>query len=257
VTPIARMLPEVATAGVADGCQVGGSRQREARFLRLGMPRNRGRGMIPPMPRFTQRLSWGPIGRVPVGKVAFELFSVFLAVTGALVANAWWQGRQAAAAGRTALVALAAEIRTNSHEVEARVDHHRSIVGKAQELLASMAKGGEAPRDVMALRTALTGGKGMRTPVLSRAAWDSAVAAGLLAEVPLASTQRIAGVYELQRKLDRVIDQTIVNLTVATSFDFERPGPMLTAQMVTASMIVELEVDYVASCQACLELLGG
>jgi hypothetical protein len=27
--------------------------------------------------------------------------------------------------------------------------------------------------------------------------------------------------------------------------------------MVTASMIVELEVDYVASCQACLELLGG
>ncbi len=209
--------------------------------------------MIPAMPRLTQRL----LRNAPIGKVAFELFLVFVAVTSALVANAWWQARAAAAAGRSALVALAAEIRTNCTEVETRIDHHRGIVAKGQELLAALAKSGDAPRDARALRTALTGGKGMRTPVLSRAAWDSALAAALLVEVPLAKTQRIASVYELQRKLDRVIDQTIINLTQSASFDFDRPGPMLTAQMITASMIVELEVEYVATGKACLEALGG
>jgi len=197
-----------------------------------------------------------PLERASFRKLAFELFLVFVAVSAALFANAWWQGRQAAAAGRTALAAFASEIRANREQIAARIDHHRDIVGNSQGLLADLQRGVEVPRDIAALRDRLTNHGGMRTPILSSAAWSTALASGVAAEIPYETLQRIASAYEVQRKLEFVLDNLIGSFTSPSYFDPDNISSTVTSFMVTFSMIVELEVDQLRNYDGCLELLA-
>lgn len=77
------------------------------------------------LPRMQARI------RASIRKFVFELALVFIAVLAALVANAWWEGCRATAAGRTALAAVAAEMQGNRAAIEDRLAHHRAIVGNA------------------------------------------------------------------------------------------------------------------------------
>ena len=198
-----------------------------------------------------------PLERVPLGKLAFELFLVFVAVSAALFANAWWQERQVAGRGQAAIAAFAAEMRRNQAQITERIDHHREVAANAKELLRELAAGATLPADVDQLRNRLTAGKGMRTPLLSRAAWDSALIAGAAAEIPFATVLQVAEVYEVQRRLDGVLGGLIANFTSPTYFEAGHMSATVTAFAVTFSMIVELETDQLAGYERCLATLAG
>ena len=191
------------------------------------------------------------------GKVLFELFLVFVAVVAALYASAWWEGRKAKAGGRAALVAFADEMRSNKGWITERLDHHLAIARNARALLQEIAAGQQPPRDVDALRTRLTDGKGMRTPQLSRAAWDTAIAANVVGAIPFAIMRRIALAYEIQRRLDALLDSLIDQFAAPSYYDASRMEATVTAFMVTFGMIHELETQQVAAYDDCLTMLGG
>jgi hypothetical protein len=202
--------------------------------------------------------SWRPsLARVPFGRLAFELFLVFVAVFGALFANARWQESRERAAGRAALTAFATEMRGNLEQIEARLPHHREVIASTETFLKELANGAEPPRELTAIRERLTGNRGMRTPILARAAWDTSLATGACGQIPLATMLRIGGVYELQRKLEVVLDQLLVNVTSPAFFEVERARATATGFQVTFAMIVELEVNQVAAYQQCLAMITG
>lgn len=197
------------------------------------------------------------VARLPAGKLVFELFLVFVTVLAALFANAAWQDRRDRAAGRGALLAFAAEMRTNKDEIDARLDHHRVIVANTKAFLRELDGGAAPPPEIFALRDRLTAGKGLRTPLLSRAAWDTSLIAGACTQIPLATMLRIGRVYEVQRRLEAVLDQLIASFASPTFFDTQRATATATAFMVTFSMIVELELTQTAAYEHCLAELGS
>ncbi|MFN7670563.1 MAG: hypothetical protein ACK5S5_08965 [Planctomycetota bacterium] len=203
------------------------------------------------LPRMRHRV------RQTLGKVVFELGLVFVAVLAALFANAWWEDRKAAAAGRAALAAFASEMRNNGGSVRERIDHHRAIVGNAQAILAEIAAGKEAPRDLPAVRERLTDGKGMRVPLLSRAAWDTALAADAVATVPFAVIQHTGRVYEAQRRLEGLLASLIEQMTSAVYHERTGVEATLTAFLVTFSMIVEIEAELLTAYEEWLRAHHG
>jgi cell division protein FtsB len=184
-----------------------------------------------------------PFSRASVGRLAFELFLVFVAVFAALFANAYWQNRRDRAAAHTALQAFAMEMQRNRTEISNRIGHHGTVVTNARELLAAIARGEQPVPDVDQLRNKLTEGKGFGLPLLSRAAWDTALATQVLGHLPLATVQRLAGVYEQQKRLEALLERTIATFQSPVLYDAQRAHAAATSFLVTFGMLVELEND--------------
>lgn len=198
----------------------------------------------------TDRRPW----RAITGKLLFELFLVFAAVMAALLTNAWWQERRDRAAARAALTAFAAEMAANRTQIADRIEHHRMVAANAQELVAAIGRGEVPSPDVGVLRDRLTKGKGFGLPSLSRAAWDTALSAGVFGHLPLATVQRLASVYEEQKRLEVLLDRIIASWLMPELYDVRSALPSATSFLVTFGMLVELENDQLRAYDAAAAL---
>ena len=97
------------------------------------------------------------------------------------------------------------------------------------------------------MRERLTDGKGMRTPVLSRAAWDTAIAAGAVAEVPFAKVLDTGRVYELQRRFDGLLANLLAQLTAVAAHDRASASAPIAAFLTNFAMIVEVETELLGN----------
>lgn len=180
-------------------------------------------------------------GNLPIGRLLFELFLIFVAVAGALFANAWWQDRMEIRDARAAVQGIHEEFSANRAQIAERIDHHRRVVQNAQGLVADIAVGKAPPRSIQEIRERLTDGQGLRTAMLSRAAFDGALLSGSLRSLPAAELRPIAQVYEVQRRLDALIDALIVNFVNPAYYLPERLPSTAVSLVVTFEMMVEME----------------
>lgn len=181
--------------------------------------------------------------RTSLGKLLFELVLVFVAVIAALLTNAWWQDRRDHAAAQAALTAFTAEMQSNRREIADRVKHHEQVLANAQKLMAEIQRGELPPPDIDTLRGRLTDGKGFGLPLVSRAAWDTALATGVVGHLPLPTVQMLASVYESQKRLESLLDRIIASWIEPDLYDTRAAVPAATAFLVTFGMLVELEND--------------
>ncbi|MCU0866510.1 MAG: hypothetical protein MUC36_22220 [Planctomycetes bacterium] len=179
--------------------------------------------------------------RTSLGKLAFELSMVFIAVIAALLTNAWWQERRDRSAAGAALTAFVAEMQSNRKEIAGRVEHHVLVVTNAKTLTAEILRGDLPPADIDALRGRLTQGKGFNLPLVSRAAWDTALATGVVGHLPLPTVQMLASVYESQKRLESLLDRIIASWLSPDLYDVRAAAPAATSFLVTFGLLVELE----------------
>jgi hypothetical protein len=183
--------------------------------------------------------------RASLGKLTFELVMVFVAVIAALLTNAWWQERRDQQAARASLTAFAAEMQANRREIADRVKHHELVVENAKKLMAEIQRGELPPLDIETLRGRLTDGKGFGLPLVSRAAWDTALATGVVGHLPLPTVKMLAQVYESQKRLESLLDRIIASWLTPDLYDTRAAAPAATSFLVTFGMLVELEQDQI------------
>ena len=193
--------------------------------------------------------------RTSLGKLAFELVMVFVAVIAALLTNAWWQERRDQHAARASLTAFLGEMQANRREIAGRVKHHESVVANAQKLMAEIQRGELPPLDIDALRGRLTEGKGFGLPLVSRAAWDTALATGVVGHLPLPTVKMLASVYESQKRLESLLDRIIASWLSPDLYDTRAAAPAATSFLVTFGLLVELENDQLQGYDQAAEAL--
>ena len=181
------------------------------------------------------------LARVPLGLVVFELFLVFVALAGALLANGWWQARSEALAARGALEGIRSEMRANREQIEQRIEKHQAVAAAAEGLLAELAAGQPPPASIHALRERLIGGRGLATPLLSRAAWEGSLASGQLRSIPVQELQAVAAVYELQHRVEKLVDSLMEQFVKPEYYRSDRLPEAATALLVASQILVELE----------------
>jgi len=179
--------------------------------------------------------------RTSLGKLAFELVMVFVAVIAALLTNAWWQEWRDQHAARASLTAFTSEMQANRREIADRVKHHESVVANAKKLMAEIQRGELPPLDIDTLRGRLTDGKGFGLPLVSRAAWDTALATGVVGHLPLPTVQMLASVYESQKRLESLLDRIIASWLTPDLYDVQAAAPAATTFLVMFGLLVELE----------------
>lgn len=86
---------------------------------------------------------------------------------------------------------------------------------------------------------------------------DTALAANAIAAVPFAVNQHTGRVYEVQRRLDGLLDSLIEQMTSAAYHERTGIEATLTAFLVTFSMIVEVEAEMLTEYEAWLRARHG
>lgn len=146
-------------------------------------------------------------------------------------------------AASAALTAFVAEMQSNRKEIAGRVEHHVLVVTNAKTLTAEIQRGELPPVDIDTLRGRLTQGKGFSLPLVSRAAWNTALATGVVGHLPLPTVQMLASVYESQKRLESLLDRIIASWLTPALYDARAAAPAATSFLVTFGLLVELEND--------------
>ena len=138
------------------------------------------------------RQRWLRLGHLDLSDLLVETFSVLLGVLLALLINAWVQARQTGHKVAEAQASIHGELLADRKRLATMSDYYHQI---NQQLDAAM-KTPHPPAHC----DDLPEWKGLITPLLVRAAYDTAANSGVFAEMKFEDTSRIAGLYaELAR----------------------------------------------------------
>ena len=186
---------------------------------------------------------WLRIGHLDLSDLLVETFSVLLGVLLALLINAWVQKRQTQDKVDEAMASIRQELRSDRETLESRRSYHQSLIEGIDTALKS-------PHPPIYCQD-VDGWHGFYSPVetpLLRAAYDTAMASGVLADMGFENTRRIATLYAgfnrydafYGKTLDWMIQQWIA--TQAQGFDIRICRGLL-HDLGTSEQKVEQDLD--------------
>jgi hypothetical protein len=139
-------------------------------------------------------------------EILIEAASVTAAVLLALGVDAWRERLREQEAAERALAALRLEAQENRRELRGALEKARATRARLQPLAAAEEWPPEVRLDL-----------GLEIAMLSRAGWDTAQATGALPLMGVERSVQLAGVYELQRWLERAQERAFDALSAATA----------------------------------------
>jgi len=143
-----------------------------------------------PLPDSSRR--WLRLGHLSLSDLLVETFSVLLGVLLALLINNVVQARQTRHKVEEAQASIRAELEGDRKRLAVMNDYYHLINSKLEAA--------EKAQQPLAQCDDLAEWKGLITPLLLRASYDTAASSGVFADMPFAQTSRIAGLYaELAR----------------------------------------------------------
>lgn len=135
---------------------------------------------------------WLRLGHLSLSDLLVETFSVLLGVLLALLINNWVQARQTRHKVAEAQASIHAELKADRERLDTMANYYQRI-----NLQFDAADKAGHP---IAHCDDLPDWKGLLTPLLVRASYDTAAGSGVFADMPFEQTSRIAGLYaELAR----------------------------------------------------------
>lgn len=143
-------------------------------------------------------------GRLPWGIVALEVFSVTLSVLAALAISDWQRARAERRSTREAVAGILVEVRANRAQVERRVGYYREMAGALRGLADRGVRRIEHHEELPA------GWRGLAPPLLTAAAYDTAIAMQTFSHLDFEVARGIAFVYSFQRLYMSVWEQRLM-----------------------------------------------
>lgn len=159
---------------------------------------------------------WLRLGHLSVSDLLVETFSVLLGVLLALLINNHVQARQTAHKVAEAQSSIRAELLADRERLVSMASYYHGI----NQQLDAADKAGHP----VAHCDDLPDWKGLITPLLVRAAYDTAAGSGVFADMPFERTSRIAGLYaELARyeAFAYKVEDWMVQRSMATSLHLD------------------------------------
>ena len=163
----------------------------------------------PPDKSASPRRAWFHRETISLAEIAIQFFSVVLGILLAFGIGNWSAARESAGKVAEVQTAIRAEIHTNRVALQRTVTYQTDL---ADAVMAAVNSSTPPKRC-----TDVASWRGMRTASLPHSAYDNAIAAGVFAEVPLATGQRIAAIYALQERYrtfsDKSLDWVVMKFT--------------------------------------------
>jgi hypothetical protein len=135
-----------------------------------------------------------PAGRIPLGRLMLEAMMIAFGVLLALSLESWHEHRKQQTLAHEALDNIHTELTRNAQRIEGSLPKQRLVAEALQAFADSLEAGGEPQVPRLALHP----------PLLSTAAWNTAMSTQALAHMEFRTVQGFASFYEMLRWLDRL-----------------------------------------------------
>lgn len=128
-----------------------------------------------------------------LGRVLVESLLIMLSITMALAVDQWKSDRQDRALARKSLQSFQREIQLNQARLEDIAPYHAGLRAMLAKMDSAGRPGGAELREVV-------GGEGLRPPFLLDAAWQTALATGVLRHMDYETVSALSMTYTLQSR---------------------------------------------------------
>jgi len=184
-----------------------------------------------------------PAGKVPFGRLVLEATMIAFGVLLALSLGSWHEHRQQQALAREGMERIRTELASNAERIERSLPRQREVAAALQAFQDSLAAGADPQVPRLALHP----------PLLSTAAWNTAMSTQALAHMEFRTVQGFAAFYEMLRWLDRLEDMwlRVISEPRGETGDIRQQW----AGSMTNTMLATIEIES-ALLAGSKELLG-
>lgn len=167
----------------------------------------------------------------------------------AFALNGWWEARQERVLAARALASFEQEIRQNRENLLAVMPYHRQL----HELFSELSVAGAVT--TFADVRYLDGFDGWQPPVLTSAAWSTAIATGALAHLDFDTVREISSLYALQDRFVQHSDGTF--LTAPGALTDANIGATVVSAEIHLTDLTNGSLDMIAAYDRLLDGLTG
>ena len=179
-----------------------------------------------------------PAGKVSLGRLALEAVMIAFGVLLAMSLESWRESRGHRQLAEEALANIRTEIARDAERIRRQIPEQQKTADALGAFLDQLDAGRHPPEPHLALNP----------PMLSAAAWNTAMSTQALAHMDFGTVQALAVFYESQRWLDRIEDAWLRQIT-----ELRGSSPQVERQWADSmrnTMLGYIEIERILLAQA-------